>query len=116
MRLIVWGLLFCFWCSLTVLGQATADLVLLNGKIWTVNAKQPETEAIAILGNRIIAVGASKEIRSLIGQQTRVLDLQGRRVVPGFNDAYVHFFNGGAGLASVQLREAKSPEEFAQLN
>ena len=113
MRPIVWGILFSFCCSLTVVGQINADLVLLNGKLWTVNDKQPEAEAVAVLGNRIVAVGASKTLRKLIGPQTRVLDLQGRRVVPGFNDAHVHFFNGGAGLASVQLRDAKSPQEFA---
>ncbi len=112
MRFIVWGLLFCSCCSLTVFSQVSADLVLLNGKIWTVNERQPEAEAVAVRGNRIIAVGSTKAIRQLIGQQTRVIDLQGRRVVPGFNDAHVHFFNGGSGLASVQLRDAKTPEEF----
>lgn len=113
MRFLALGLWLSIFCSLTVFSQVNADLVLLNGKIWTVNDRQPEAEAVAILGNRIIAVGASKDLRKLIGPQTRVLDLQGRRVVPGFNDAHVHFFNGGAGLASVQLRDAKTPQEFA---
>ncbi|MBL8207598.1 MAG: amidohydrolase [Blastocatellia bacterium] len=112
MKSVVWGLWLCL--TWTALAQVNADLVLRNGKIWTVNDKQPEAEAVAILGNRIIAVGTSKDLRKLIGPQTRVLDLQGRRVVPGFNDAHVHFFNGGAGLASVQLRDAKSPQEFAR--
>ncbi|MBS1807270.1 MAG: amidohydrolase [Acidobacteria bacterium] len=113
MRFIVWGVLFfCF--SLTPFAQVTADLILVNGKVWTVNDKEPEAEAIAILGNRIIAVGTTQAIRKFSGPQTRMLDLQGRRVVPGFNDAHVHLFNGGAGLASVQLRDAKSPEEFSQ--
>ena len=115
MRFIVLGWLFCCCFSQITFGQVSADLVLLNGKTWTVNEKQPEAEAVAVLGNRIIAVGSTKEIRKLMGKQTRVVDLQGRRVVPGFNDAHVHFFNGGAGLASVQLRGAKSPEEFAKL-
>jgi predicted amidohydrolase YtcJ len=103
----------CLLFSLSSLAQVSADLVFLNGKIWTVNDKQPEAEAVAVMSNRIIAVGTSKDIRKLIGAQTRVMDLQGRRVVPGFNDAHVHFFNGGAGLASVQLRDAKTPQEFA---
>ncbi|HEX4949011.1 MAG TPA: amidohydrolase [Blastocatellia bacterium] len=111
MKAIVCGLWLCL--TLTAFAQVNADLVLLNGKIWTVNDKQPEAEAVAMLGNRIIAVGTSKDIRQLVGAQTRVVDLQGRRVVPGFNDAHVHFFNGGAGLASVQLRDAKTPQEFA---
>lgn len=93
-------------------GQATADLVLLNGKIWTVNEQQPEVEAIAIAGGRIVAIGASAEVRRWTGSQTKVIDLQGRRVVPGFNDAHVHFLDGGRGLASVQLREARTPTEF----
>lgn len=111
MKAIVWGLWLCLSCA--AFAQINADLVLLNGKIWTVNEKQPEAEAIAVLGHRIIAVGTTKDIRKFAGAQTRLIDLQGRRVVPGFNDAHVHFFNGGAGLASVQLRDAKTPQEFA---
>lgn len=97
---------------LPVATQAPADLVLLNGKIWTVNEQQAEVEAIAIAGGRIVATGASAEIRKWVGSQTRVIDLQGRRVVPGFNDAHVHFLDGGRGLASVQLRDARTPTEF----
>jgi predicted amidohydrolase YtcJ len=94
--------------------QLTADLVLFNGKIWTGNENQPEAEAIACLGNRIVAVGTSAQLRPLIGAKTKALDLQGRRVVPGFNDAHVHFFDGGAGLASVQLRDAQTPTVFRE--
>jgi predicted amidohydrolase YtcJ len=89
-----------------------ADLILLNGKIWTVNDARPAAEAVACRGSHIVAVGTNDEVRKLAGPQTRVVDLQGRRVVPGFNDAHVHFYNGGAGLASVQLRDAKSEAEF----
>ena len=91
-----------------------ADLVLLNGKIWTVNDAQPVAEAVACLHGRIIAVGSVQNVRHLIGAGTKVIDLKGRLVVPGFNDAHVHFFNGGAGLASVQLREAKSEADFRE--
>ncbi|HKQ73993.1 MAG TPA: amidohydrolase [Blastocatellia bacterium] len=98
--------------SALVLPQAPADLVLLNGKIWSVNDKQREVEAVAIRGNRIAAIGASGEIRKWIGANTKVIDLQGKRVTPGFNDSHVHFFDGGMGLASVQLRDARTPEEF----
>ncbi|MBP6821860.1 MAG: amidohydrolase [Acidobacteria bacterium] len=97
----------------TALGtESSADLVLLNGKIWTVNERQQEAEAVAVVGNRIAAAGSTKDIRRWIGSQTKVIDLQGKRVVPGFNDAHVHFVDGGAGLASVQLRDAGSQEEF----
>ncbi|MFN7946353.1 MAG: amidohydrolase [Blastocatellia bacterium] len=91
-----------------------ADLALINGKIRTVNETQPQAEAVACRQGRIVAVGTTAEIRRLIGATTRVVDLQGRLVVPGFNDAHVHFFNGGAGLASVQLRDAKSEAEFRE--
>lgn len=94
--------------------QIKIDLILLNGKVWTVNTRQPEAEAVAVSGNRIIAVGSNAEIRKLRQQNTKVLDLQGKRVLPGFNDAHVHFYDGGAGLASVQLRDAKSEAEFRE--
>jgi predicted amidohydrolase YtcJ len=111
MKILLAFLLFCA-VSISAFAQASADLVLLNGRIWTVNEKQLEAEAVAVIGNRIAAVGSIGEIRKWIGAQTRVIDLAGGRVVPGFNDAHVHFLDGGAGLASVQLRDAASPEEF----
>ncbi len=92
--------------------QTAADLALVNGRIWTVNDRMPEAQAVACRGGRIIAVGTNAEVRRLVGSRTRVVDLNGRRVVPGFNDAHVHFHDGGRGLASVQLRDARSPEEF----
>jgi predicted amidohydrolase YtcJ len=111
------AMIVCFGVATTVrlIGQPAslvADLVLLNGKIWTGNERQPEAEALACLGNRIVAVGASVDVRKLAGPATRTIDLAGRRVVPGFNDAHVHIYMGGAGLAAVQLRDAKTPEEF----
>jgi predicted amidohydrolase YtcJ len=105
-------LLMPFALSIIVGVQPAADLVLLNGKIWTVNRTQLEAEAVACLGNRIMGVGSNQEIRKWIGPKTRVIDLEGKRAVPGFNDAHVHFFSGGAGISSVQLRDARTPEEF----
>jgi predicted amidohydrolase YtcJ len=92
--------------------QIFADLVLVNGKIRTENPQQPEAAAIAILGNRIVAVGSTSDMMKLAGPATKVIELAGKRVVPGFNDAHVHFTDGGAGLASVQLRDADTPAEF----
>ncbi len=106
------ALLITLTFSALVLAQAPADLVLVNGKIWTVDDKRPEVEAVAVLGNRIAAVGSTEEIRKWIGANTKVIDLQGKRVTPGFNDSHVHFLDGGMGLASVQLRDARTPEEF----
>ncbi len=89
-----------------------ATLVLVNGKVWTENPAQPQAEAVAIDGGKILAVGDTAAIRALAGPKTVVVDLQGRRVVPGFNDAHVHLIGGGDSAASVQLGDADSPEEF----
>ena len=94
--------------------QIVPDLVLVHGKIWTENPQQPEAEAVAILGSRIAAVGSSTDILKLAGPATTVFELAGKRVVPGFNDAHVHFVSGGASLASVQLGDTKSEAEFRQ--
>jgi predicted amidohydrolase YtcJ len=94
--------------------QPAADLVLLNGKIWTVNPSQPRVEAVACLGNRIAAAGSNMEIKKWIGRATQVIDVGGKLVVPGFNDAHVHFYDGGENLAGVQLRTAKSEAEFRE--
>jgi predicted amidohydrolase YtcJ len=66
------------------------DLVLYNGHIITVNAAQPRAEALAIAGDRFLAVGSGTEIRSLVRRTTRRVDLGGRTVVPGFVDAHTH--------------------------
>ncbi len=92
--------------------QNSITLILHNGKIWTVNPAQVEAEAVAISGNRIVAVGSSAEIRKLKGDRTAMVDLQGRRVLPGFNDAHVHFLRGGMDLTGPQLRYARSQNEF----
>src|SRR6266498_4672513 len=81
------ALLITFTFSSLVLAQAHTNLVLVNGKIWTVDDKRPEVEAVAVLGNRIAAVGSTEEIRKWIGANTKVIDLQDKRVTPGFNDS-----------------------------
>ncbi|MGB6876541.1 MAG: amidohydrolase [Candidatus Acidiferrales bacterium] len=87
-------------------------LILTNGKIWTENPAQPQAEAVAIAANRIVAVGTSNNVLSLAGPDTAFIDLCGRRVVPGFNDAHLHFYMGGASLSLVQLRHVGSPSAF----
>ena len=86
-------------------------LALVNGRVWTGSASQPSAEAIAIAGDRIAAVGSSADIRARAGG-AEVLDLGGQFVVPGFIDSHIHFLDGGFRLASVQLRDAKTREEF----
>ena len=74
----------------------------------------PEAQAIAILGERIVAVGSAENVNEWRGSSTKVIDLQGKRVVPGFNDSHVHFFGGGQQLDSVDLKDADSHQEFAR--
>jgi predicted amidohydrolase YtcJ len=95
-------------------GQPAASLVLVNGKVWTVNSGQPRAEAVACQGSRIVAVGSNDEIRRWIGSATQVIDAAGKLVLPGFNDAHVHFLDGGQSVESVALRDAKSEAEFRQ--
>ncbi len=90
-----------------------AGIALLNATIWTGDPDNPTAEAVLIEGDRIVAIGSSMEIRPKIGD-ARVIDATGRFVVPGFIDTHVHFLDGGFKLASVQLRDADTPEEFAR--
>lgn len=89
-------------------------LIIFNANIHTIDAQQPTWQALAILENRIVAVGSDKEIKKLAGSQTRVIDAKKQLVLPGFNDAHVHFLTGGFQLANVDLRDADSPAEFAE--
>jgi predicted amidohydrolase YtcJ len=112
---------FCIILSMLALAVHThaddpkADLVLLNGKIWTVNKTKPEVEALAIWHGRILAVGTTAEIRKLAGADTRTIDLNGKRVVPGFYDSHVHLLGSGLRLSEVALKEAKDEAEFGRL-
>ena len=86
-------------------------LAIVNGRVWTGVAATPWAEAIAIAGDSIVAVGTTAEIRNLAGS-SRTIDAEGGMVAPGFIDSHVHFPQGGFALASVQLRDAQTPEEF----
>jgi hypothetical protein len=90
------------------------DIVIINANIHTIDQDRPTAEAVAILGNWIVAVGSNKEIKKLAGAQTREIDAKGQLVLPGFNDAHVHFLGGGFQLSSVDLRDAGSTGEFAE--
>ena len=89
-----------------------ADLIV-TGKIWTGNEKQPIVEAMAIRSDSIVAVGTESEIKAWRGETTRTMTAgQGQLIVPGFIDTHTHFVDGGFRLSSVQLRDAKTPQEF----
>ncbi|MDB5309676.1 MAG: nfdA 2 [Gemmataceae bacterium] len=91
-----------------------ADLVLLGGKVWTVDPARPQAEAVAVWHGRILKVGSDAEVKPLIGSATNVIGLKGRRVVPGFYDSHVHWLDGGLSLAEVDLKDAKDEAEFGR--
>jgi predicted amidohydrolase YtcJ len=94
--------------------QGGTDVVLVGGKVWTGVASQPQTEAVAIRGSRILAIGTSAAMLKLAMPTARIVQLNGRLVLPGFNDAHVHVQLGGANLVGVHLTDAKSKAEFRQ--
>ena len=96
-------------------GQKNApDLVLVNGKVWTGESDSTFVEGVAIKENKIIAVGTTDEILKLADSKTNRLDLNGKLVTAGFNDAHIHFLSGSLGLAEVDLLGTNSPDEVAQ--
>ena len=109
--------LFAFFLLLlatTGRGQSKpeADLILTNAKVWTVDKRRPTAEAVAVLRDRIVAVGTAAEVASWRGPNTKVIDAGGKLVLPGFDDAHVHFVNGGQQLDNVELNDATSSQEF----
>lgn len=94
--------------------KPAADLVITNARVWTVDDRMPTAEAVAVLGERIVAVGSTKDIEAWRGPATQVIDAGGKLLLPGFNDAHVHFMDGGRQLDNVDLKDASSPEEFVR--
>ncbi|HVH58645.1 MAG TPA: amidohydrolase [Vicinamibacterales bacterium] len=91
--------------------QNPLTLAVVNARVWTGEPSLPWAEAIAVSGDRIAAVGTNDEIRRLSSAVTPI-DAAGKLVLPGFIDTHVHFVDGGFRLASVQLRDAKTRDEF----
>ena len=114
--------LACFGAFAALASHATpppaADLVVRQAKIWTgipSPLQAPDTAeptALAVRGERLVAVGSEAEIAPFIGPATRVLDAGGKRLLPGFFDSHTHFFAGGESLLGADLRLAASREEF----
>lgn len=109
--------------SLLVAGLATAcggqpttspDLVLLGGRVYTVDVAQPWAEAVAITGDRVTAVGSTADIRAMAGSSTRVIDLAGAFVTPGFNDGHVHTESTGALLTGANLLDVHEAGLFRE--
>src|SRR6056297_1823394 len=94
--------------------NSSATLAIINARIWTGDSSNPWAEAISIQNDTITAVGDNSTIENFISEKTKVIDAQGQFVCPGFTDSHVHFLEGGMRLASVNLRNAQTPEEFTQ--
>jgi predicted amidohydrolase YtcJ len=93
---------------------ADPDLVLVNGRVYTVDGQRPWAEAVAVSGDRIAAVGTTAEIKALAGNGTKIIDLQRAFVSPGFNDAHVHIDSTGALLVGVNLLEVHEARAFTE--
>ena len=89
------------------LSDGAADLVLTGGHVHTVDAVQPRAEAVAVRGDRIVAVGAARDVAAHIGRRTRVVDLSGRLLLPGFQDAHVHPISSGVEQLQCELNDVR---------
>src|SRR5436305_14535942 len=90
--------------------RRAVSLLLINGKVFTADARGSVAEAVAVDGERIVAVGTTREIEATY-TGARTIDLKGKLVTPGFNDAHIHFLQGGRALTLVVLQGAKTLAE-----
>lgn len=102
--------LFCLPAAVAAQTKQNVSLLLFNGKVFTADEKYSMAEAVAIDGEKIVAVGATSDLKAKY-RAAREIDLQGRLVTPGFNDAHVHFLRGAIALLTVNLLDTKSVED-----
>src|ERR1041384_8565644 len=91
----------CVFVTMANLGtnaesKPSATVIVINAAVYTVDKQHPKAEAVAVIGDRIVAVGSRAEIVLWRGPQTKVIDAGGKLLLPGFNDEHVHFIQGGA--------------------
>jgi hypothetical protein len=115
-RLSLLSFLFCWLWTAALFAQQRpgANTIITNARVYTVDGNHPTAEAVAILGEHIVAVGSNAEIDAWRKDKTTVIDGHGHLLLPGFNDAHVHFIPGGMQLDSINLREAATPEAFRE--
>lgn len=89
-----------------------ADIIVVNARVYTINPKQLWAEAIAVRGDKILAVGDKTKIESYRGKTTKVIDADGRLLLPGFTDCHIHFMDGSLGLTRVDLNGAGTVAEI----
>ena len=111
------GILSAGSCSRSSTPKQVADAIYRDGDIITINDSQPTAEALAVKEGRIIAVGPMADVLSYKGDATRVVDLGGRTLLPGFIDAHGHVFNAGlqALAANLLARPDGSVNDIAAL-
>jgi predicted amidohydrolase YtcJ len=114
MKLAIAILSFVFAINMLAQSKPSADLIITNAKIWTGDKAHPTAQSVAVIGDRIVAVGSNSDVEILRGTGTKTIDAAGKLLVPGFNDAHVHFVDGGLQLDSVQLNDATSTDEFVR--
>jgi predicted amidohydrolase YtcJ len=115
MKTIAWWLtLFLMAVLSRAESKPSADLIITNAKVWTMDKSHPSAQAVAVLGDRIVAVGSDAEVEAWRGPSTRVMEAGGKLLLPGFNDSHVHFVDGGVQLDAVELNDARSADEFAR--
>src|SRR5438045_7228018 len=105
-KVIIYLLIFVTAMYASAYSKPSATLSVKNGAIYTVDKQHPNAEAVAVIDDRIVAVGSSAEVELWRGPETNVIDARGKLVLPGFNDAHVHFISGGAQLDQVKLNDA----------
>ena len=109
---------FIFFLNCTSAEKSAADnaeLVINNAKIYTVNKNQPEAEAIAVKGGKIVFVGSNSDVKKYIGDSTEVIDAKGQFVMPGFIEGHGHIHGLGASLINLNLMNVKNWDEIVAM-
>ncbi len=118
LRLVLQTLALVLGASLPSQAQSSkavpADAIVLHGRVYTENAKQPWAQAVAIRGAKIVAVGSDAEIDKMRAVGTKVIDASGGLVLPGFVDSHIHFMDGSLSLGRVNLEGAKDASDIQQ--
>jgi predicted amidohydrolase YtcJ len=114
MRSFLIALLLTFLLVPAAVADETADWILVNGRVYTVDASNPWAEAVAVKGEWLLAVGTNDEIRRFKGPETREIDVRGAFVSPGFNDGHVHVGSTGALLTGVNLLDVHEADAFRE--